>query len=312
MPATLVIHRRVVDGHNSEYAQWQERMGTALAAWPGFLDRWVLPPTPPGQLDWIAAQRFSTDDAARAWLHSTERESLLQEAGTIFAGNDDVQIYTGEEEERSESEPATAVIATRFPPEREADFLEWQREVMAAESRFEGFTGHRLDRPMPGVRDDWAMRLSFDSQDHLSAWLDSDERRTLLAKGTAFNENMSLTRSSRGFGFWAPGPRDKDPVFKNNLLVLLMLYPLVFLWGYFVSEPLIDSHGVPFWLSLFIGNLVSTQLLGWVLVPWVFSRFGWWLKGGGSRGTQILGYGVVVALFIVSMAVYAWLLMIRG
>lgn len=312
MPATLVIHRRVAPGHNSEYAQWQERMGEALSSWPGFLDRWVLPPTPPGQVDWIVAQRFSTDDAARAWLHSAERESLLREAGTIFAGNDDVQIYSGEEEEQSESQAATAVIATRFPPEREADFLEWQREVMAAESRFEGFTGHRLDRPAQGVRDDWAMRLSFDSQDHLSAWLDSDERKTLLAKGTAFNENMSLTRSSRGFGFWAPGPRAKDPVFKNNLLVLLMLYPLVFLWGYFVSEPLIDSHGVPFWLSLFIGNLVSTQLLGWVLVPWVFSRFGWWLKGGGSRRSQILGYVVVVALFIVSMAVYAWLLLIRG
>ena len=310
MPVTLVVHRRVADGDNPVYAEWQRRVGDALSRWPGFLDRWVLPPMPPGQVDWIAAQRFSTADAARNWLHSAEREALIREAAPMFVGNDDVQIYTNEQEDEPES--VSAVIATRLPPEREADFLEWQREVMAAESRFEGFRGHRLERPIPGVRDDWVMRLSFDTDEHLSAWLRSEERQELLAKGAAFNENMSVTRSAVGFGFWAPGPRATDPVFKNNLLVLLMLYPLVYLWGYFVSAPLIDSHGVPIWLSLFIGNLVSTQLLGWFLVPWVFSRFSWWLDGGASRGARVLGYGVVIALYVASMALYAWLLAIRG
>jgi hypothetical protein len=63
---------------------------------------------------------------------------------------------------------------------------------------------------------------------------------------------------------------------------------------------------------LFIGNLVSTQLLGWFLVPWAFSRFSWWLDGSASRGARVLGYGVVIALYLVSMALYAWLLAIRG
>ena len=38
----------------------------------------------------------------------------------------------------------------------------------------------------------------------------------------------------------------------------------------FVSGPMIDARGVPFWLSLFVGNLVSTQLLGWWVVPAAF------------------------------------------
>ena len=203
MPATLVIHRRVADGSNPAYAEWQHRVGDALASWPGFLDRWVLPPTPPGQVDWIAAQRFSTDDAARSWLHSAEREALILEATTMFVGNDDVQIYTSDQEHRSES--VSAVIATRLPPEREVAFLEWQHEVMAAESRFEGFRGHRLEGPTPGVRDDWVMQLSFDTEEHLSAWLQSDERQELLAEGAAFNENMSVTRPAVGFGVLGSG-----------------------------------------------------------------------------------------------------------
>ncbi|MDQ0576764.1 antibiotic biosynthesis monooxygenase [Agromyces albus] len=310
MPANLIIHRRVADADHPAYAEWEKRVGDALSSWPGYLDRWVLPPTPPGQVDWITAQRFSTVDAARGWLHSAERGALLRDADPMFVGNDNVQLYTGDHEERSEL--VSAVIATRLPAEREHDFLEWQSEVMEAESRFEGFRGHRLQAPAPGLSDDWVMHLSFDTDEHLSAWLQSDERQELLAKGSAFNENMSLTRSAVGFGFWAPGPGADDPVFKNNLLVLLMLYPLVYLWGYFVSAPLIDSHGVPIWLSLFIGNLVSTQLLGWFLVPWVFARFSWWLDGGASRGARVLGYGAVVTLYVVSMALYAWLLAIRG
>lgn len=38
----------------------------------------------------------------------------------------------------------------------------------------------------------------------------------------------------------------------------------------------------------------------------------WWLDGGASRGARVLGYGVVIALYIVSMALDAWLLAIRG
>lgn len=71
------------------------------------------------------------------------------------------------------------------------------------------------------------------------------------------------------------------PVF--NLLVLLVLYPIVFLSGYFISAPFLDSKGVPFWLSLFVGNLFSTQLLGWLAVPVIFPLFGCGTLEAGRR-----------------------------
>jgi antibiotic biosynthesis monooxygenase (ABM) superfamily enzyme len=95
---------------------------------------------------------------------------------------------------------------------------------------------------------------------------------------------------------------------RSNLLVLLVLYPIVFLWGYFVSGPFIDSRGVPFWLSLFIGNLVSTQLLGWFVVPATFRLFGWWLEPGTATGRRIAGYALLAVLYALSMAFFAWLL----
>ena len=52
------------------------------------------------------------------------------------------------------------------------------------------------------------------------------------------------------------------------MLVLLALYPVVFLFGAWVQTPLLMERAkIPFWLALFIGNVVSVVLLNW-LVPW--------------------------------------------
>ena len=67
---------------------------------------------------------------------------------------------------------------------------------------------------------------------------------------------MNVKRESYGFNFWLSGGKTQAPeqgpglIWKSNLIVLLVLFTVVYLWGYFVSAPLIDSHGVPNWLSL--------------------------------------------------------------
>ena len=46
------------------------------------------------------------------------------------------------------------------------------------------------------------------------------------------------------------------------MIVLLLLYPVVFLFGAWVQTPLLmERAGLPFWLALFIGNVVSVLLL---------------------------------------------------
>ena len=59
---------------------------------------------------------------------------------------------------------------------------------------------------------------------------------------------------------------------------------------------------------MFIGNVASTQLLGWKLAPLAFKTFGWWIEPEVGWRKNLLGYGVLVALYAFSMAVYAGLL----
>jgi antibiotic biosynthesis monooxygenase (ABM) superfamily enzyme len=310
---TLVVHRRLAEKDYADYEAWQKKVAERVSRWPGFIERELIRPNPPLQVDWVTVQHFRDAGSARGWLQSAERKNLVDEIGDRFIGNDDVHLFT--EEAKHPSEASSVLISSKVAPQDEARFLEWQREISAVESRFEGFIGHKVERPVAGVQDDWVVVLSFDTEQHLSAWLDSPERTALLSEGAAFNEQLKLTRSSYGFGFWSGRSAAQDappaPVFKSNLLVLLMLYPIVFLWGYFIADPLFDSHGVPFWLSLFIGNLVSTQLLGWFFVPWAFKLFGWWVKRGVPVKTHVLGYGIVVLVYALSMALYAWLIALR-
>jgi len=65
----------------------------------------------------------------------------------------------------------------------------------------------------------------------------------------------------------APHRRRTSPaIWKQNMLVLLLLYPVVFLFGYFVQAPYLTGRAAYVRDRLFIGNVVSVLILNY-LVP---------------------------------------------
>ena len=91
------------------------------------------------------------------------------------------------------------------------------------------------------------------------------------------------------------------------MVVLLLLYPVVFLFGLWVQTPLlIKAAGLPFWLALFIGNAFSVTMLSF-LVPWVSRRLGWWLSPRRDEQARVTLAGalLVVAFYAASMFVFS-------
>jgi antibiotic biosynthesis monooxygenase (ABM) superfamily enzyme len=78
---------------------------------------------------------------------------------------------------------ATVVIAQNVRPEQEGEYLRWQADINAACRTFPGFEVAEIVPPVPGVQDDCVVVFRFDSAEHLAAWLRSDVRHTLLARG---------------------------------------------------------------------------------------------------------------------------------
>ena len=86
-----------------------------------------------------------------------------------------------------------------------------------------------------------------------------------------------------------------------------MLYPVVFLFGAWVQNPLLmGAARMPFWLALFISNVVSVLLLNW-LVPWTSRGFMWWLAPASDRSerTNLAGTALIVLLYAVCLAIFS-------
>src|SRR5437764_4807231 len=69
-PVTIITQTRVEPDAAAAFAHWQQETGKIVAGFPGFIDQTVMPPRPPGQVDWVILQRFASGAEARAWLNS--------------------------------------------------------------------------------------------------------------------------------------------------------------------------------------------------------------------------------------------------
>jgi antibiotic biosynthesis monooxygenase (ABM) superfamily enzyme len=306
-PVTVITQTRVLPDRNDDFAEWQQRISDTVAGFPGFIDHQVIPPDPPQQVDWVILQKFATIEQAQAWLRSKERLHLLETAQPMLVGRDDVHIVEGDEATQP-ADAVSVVISMDIKSGQEEAYRVWNQRISAAETQYPGFQGHRLNPPIPGVQDDWVTILTFDTEAHLDAWLNSPERRKLLDEANPFSEGVHARKVRTGFDQWfRVAGAAHAPIWKLNMLTLLALYPVVFLFGFFVQNPiLIGRLGWPFFLALFGGNVASVVILNWV-APWVSGRFGWWTQPAGSETRQrtLLGIVIVVALYALLLLVFS-------
>lgn len=306
---TVVTQTGVRVDSAAAFHEWQQETCRVIEGFPGFLKQTVLPPSPPAQEDWVILQRFTNSAAAIHWLNSPERLERLTIVQPILTGRADIHLVQGATDAHAPS-PVSAIISTRLKPGCEDAYRRWEQRMAVAQSGAKGLQGYRFEEPIPGVQEDWLAILRFDTQENLQAWLDSPARLALVAEAEPLTEEFHYRVARTGFDQWFPVPQegDKPPAtWKQNMVVLLMLYPVVFLFGTYVQIPvLVRSWGIPFPVTLLVGNTVSIILLNW-LVPWTSNRFLWWLMPGPRRGvrTDVLG-AMIVAVLLLALMVIFW------
>jgi antibiotic biosynthesis monooxygenase (ABM) superfamily enzyme len=313
MSVSIVTQTCVRPERAEDFARWQGETSTFISSFPGFLEQRLMPPKPPLQVDWVILQRFTSLEAARAWLASSERQTRIEGAAPMLVGRDDVHIVHDEAEGIKPS-PASVVISTRVRPGKEAEYRAWERKIAAAQSKAPGLQGYRFEPPVPDVQEDFVAILRFDTEANLQAWLGSPVRRKLIEEAAPLTEEFHTRMARTGFDQWfqesaKPGGAPL-PVWKMNMLVLLMLYPIVLLWTTFVSMPLFTNllH-MPFAIALFLGNVVSVVLTG-ALVPWTAGYFGWWLSPASDKDTvqtHIRGAAIISVAYAIMVVVFWWL-----
>jgi len=307
-PVTIITQTRVRPGHDEDFTRWQQQISAVIAGFPGFVDHQIIPPDPPSQVDWVIVQKFASSEQAQAWLQSEDRLHLLESVQPILVGHDDIHLITDDNEDQPSS-TVSAVISMQVKPEGEEAYREWGQRIAAAQAQFPGFLGFKQNAPIPGVQDDWVTILTFDTEPHLNAWMTSPQRQRLIDEASAFSGETHYRTVRSGFEQWfrTTGSEVQAPVWKQNMLTLLALYPVVFLFGFFVMSPLLMKlWGWPFYFALFTSNVAGVLILNY-LVPWVSRQFTWWLApaGGEMERRDLIGVTAVIALYILLLVFFS-------
>ncbi|MEU6802905.1 antibiotic biosynthesis monooxygenase [Streptomyces neyagawaensis] len=308
--ATAIIGQRVLPGVEREFASWQEDLNAAAAYYPGFLGAEISPPTAL-QSEWVVVYRFDSVAHLQAWINSATRQTFLDAGAKYFDGPATQQVVSSGTQ--SLDPLVTVVVTHRVSPNHVDDFLAWQHHMVQEESKFEGFRGTELFRPIEGLQEEWTTLYRYDSAEHLDAWLTSPQRQRILAEGKKFSD-FQLHTIDNSFGSWfafegngkeAPSPPSET---RTSLAVWVGLYPTVVL----LTLALSPLH-MPLWIGLLVGNLLSSFLMSFLTMPYYVNPIlGRWLRPAPDEPARAYLRGLaVVAVAMAFWVVVFYLVTVR-
>jgi antibiotic biosynthesis monooxygenase (ABM) superfamily enzyme len=175
----------------------------------------------------------------------------------------------------------TAVITHRVRAGREEGYEAWMKGISAAARSFDGHLGVHILRPQRGGSPNYVIVLQFDTCDHLTAWLRSEERSRWIERVRPLIREEESIQVLTGLEAWfdLPGepPLPAPARYKQALLVWLGVTAVALL----VTPQLAPWLAPwPWLLRVPVNAAVTVVLLTYVVMPFLSRRCRGWLYSG--------------------------------
>ncbi len=199
------------------------------------------------------------------------------------------------------------VFVTRVSAENYDAYRIWATKIQQMEATFAGYKGVYIQAPEKSKIGNWVTILRFDTQEHLDAWMNSEERKQILHEAESFIEEFQAHRVEGPFAGWFASVTqttgNAPPIWKQAMLVLLVLYPSVMLEMRFLNLYLTSLKPA---FGIFIGNTISLSLVSWPLMPLAIWFLQWWFKPAsqGYSARRIAGILNVILLYAIEIAIF--------
>lgn len=318
VPYTVIEAVDVLPGKEAEFVDWDRRYEEALADVPGYLSSETLAPAPPEQPEWVITARWASKDDMVRFADSDLYDKFEAEGDTLRAGRSSIEVFEGAVPTMTDpSRAITSVLYWDVPSESAKDFAKWHEKYAQAMSEAPGFQGYQLQEPVEelagrkAAQPEWVEVVRWSSVFARDAWIRSDTRRKMLEMGegtfTGFRARNVKTSFEGWFRFDSSTAGSPTPTWKQTMTVLLALYPTVFLLSRHVV-PEIVGKDAELWWNLFVGNVISSVILGFLLMP-IVTRFllGWWLNPPPTarESRTWIGVGFVVAGYAIALLIFS-------
>ncbi len=306
--SALVVKIKLRQELTEGFSAWHARMTTAPAGTSGFISAEVNGPSLPGGNDWSVIQHFRTLDQTNAWRGSKQHRVLIRDAQAFVDLNDPQGLCEEARTDAAGNGIVTEVVTTYVKPGKDHEYQRWAEKVHAAEAEFEGYCGGFLQPPATAKQHYWTTLVRFASPDQLDAWLNSSVRQDLLREHEALVSSWEHHRLPTAFAGWFPTDThtgESPKSWKQSLLVLLMLFPIVMLEIKYLGR---FTRGLGLAQQTFISNLISVFLLAWLFMPLIISVMKWWLLPGKNapRWVTPAGIALLLALYVLEVTAFAF------
>lgn len=304
---SLVLKVKTLPEAKGHFIDWQSQLNAKIANFPGFISLEIVSPSQ-GQPEWAIVQRFATVENIKQWRHSDAYQNLIRQLNDFLPNEEEGAIQ--EEEIEQDQATVTEVFVTEVSPEKEHIYREWIAKIHCVEATFPGFRGTYVQSPSQSQGKNWITFLQFDSPENLDHWLKSPERQMILKEGESLIDYLESHRIASAYGGWFASIAKKGelpPAWKQTMIVLLVLFPIVMLEMRYLS-PLISSLNPS--LGMFISNAISVSLVSWPMTPIAIRLLGWWLSPQAKtrKRDTIIGTVIVFLLYLIEVVIF-WTLL---
>jgi antibiotic biosynthesis monooxygenase (ABM) superfamily enzyme len=174
-------------------------------------------------------------------------------------------------------EPVTATVTRRVRAGHEGAYEEFLEGIIAAASRFPGYSGTEVFRP-DSAGGEYRIVYRFESREDLRRWLDSAEHASWLERAEPHVAGPMQTQFLTGLESWFTLPAQPGvpppPPYKMALLTWITIFPLI-TGLVVVLGPVLEGVAVVPRLAITTG--IAVPLMTWVVMPRVTRVLRGWL-----------------------------------
>lgn len=296
-PAINTLQVLVKADKQSAFAEWQGQFNAEIVAEPGFVSLEFISQITPNQ-GWLIVQRFTSLQESNAWTESEKYKKFLSALRELTVNHRVEEVVTDE----TKLNGITEVIVAEVNLGKEQAYRDWIAKIHLLEAKATGFRGVYVQSPNENKGKFWITLLQFDKIENLDKWLASPDRQSLLEESKSLISYIETHRVISPYAGWFASIAkmgELPSVWKQTMLVLLVLFPIVMLEFKYLL-PYLSTLNVS--LSTFIGNAISVSLISFPLMPIAIYFLGWWLAPKSTKPwITLAGLVLMLILFLIEV-----------